>query len=64
MQHSMNSARHGKPSGAGAVLNLTQPPELSGFKRCATAVPKSNLILEFSLLTRQQYQVWNRAKLY
>ena len=28
--------------------NLIQPAELNGFKRRATAVPKSNLILEFS----------------
>jgi hypothetical protein len=30
------------------MLNLIQPAELSGFKRRATAVLKSNLILELS----------------
>jgi len=30
------------------VPNLIQPAELNGFKRRATALPKSTLILEFS----------------
>ena len=61
LSSSRQQARRLKPSRATAVrhdracrakvvpnLTVTQPAELNGFKRRATAVPKSNLILEFS----------------
>ena len=36
------------------VSNLFQPAELSGFKHCATAVLRSNLNLECSIVRRRR----------